>query len=89
MTVTCNCSGKGTLESYTKQVNTGKNEKEVFEENVITKLIKFKIEINLTSIIKFSYFIFVFILHSTGKIWERKNFMDISFNDPYLIGIIK
>ena len=89
MTVTCDCSGKNILESYTKQVNTGKNEKEVFEENVITKLIKFKIEINLTSIIKFSYFIFVFILHSTGKICERKNFMDISFNDPYLIGIIK
>ena len=89
MTVTCDCSGKNILESYTKQVNTGKNEKEVFEENVITKPIKFKIEINLTSIIKFSYFIFVFILHSTGKIWERKNFMDISFNDPYLIGIIK
>ena len=89
MRVTCNCSRNDTLESYTKQVNTGKNEKEVFEENVITKLIKFKIEINLTSIIKFSYFIFVFILHSTGKIWERKNFMDISFNDPYLIGIIK
>ena len=36
MTVTCNCSGKDTLESYTKQVNTGKNEKEVFEESVIT-----------------------------------------------------
>ena len=36
MTVTCHCSGKDTLESYTKQVNTGKNEKEVFEENVIT-----------------------------------------------------
>ena len=36
MTVTCNCSGKDTLESYTKQVNTGKNEKEVFEENVVT-----------------------------------------------------
>ena len=36
ITVTCNCSGKDTLESYTKQVNTGKNEKEVFEENVIT-----------------------------------------------------
>ena len=36
MTVTCNCSGKDTLESYTKQVNTGKNEKEVFEENVIS-----------------------------------------------------
>ena len=89
MRVTCNYSRNDTLESYTKQVNTGKNEKEVFEENVITKLIKFKIEINLTSIIKFSYFIFVFILHSTGKIWERKNFMDISFNDPYLIGIIK
>ena len=89
MTVTCDCSGKNILESYTKQVSTGKNEKEVFEENVITKLIKFKIEINLTSIIKFSYFIFVFILHSTGKICERKNFMDISFNDPYLIGIIK
>ena len=35
MTVTCNCSGKDTLESYTKQVNTGKHEKEVFEENVI------------------------------------------------------
>ena len=89
MRVTCNYSRNDTLESYTKQVNTGKNEKEVFEENVITKLIKFKIEINLTSIIKFSYFIFVFILHSTGKICERKNFMDISFNDPYLIGIIK
>ena len=36
MTVTCNCSGKDTLKSYTKQVNTGMNEKEVFEENVIT-----------------------------------------------------
>ena len=36
MTVTCNCSGKDTLESYIKQVNTGKNEKEVFGENVIT-----------------------------------------------------
>ena len=24
-----------------------------------------------------------------GKIWERKNFMAISFNDPCLIGIIK
>ena len=36
MTVTCNCSGKDTLKSYTKQVNTGINEKEVFEENVIT-----------------------------------------------------
>ena len=43
----------------------------------------------LTSITKFSYFIFLFILPSTGKIWERKNFMDISFNDPCLIGIIK
>ena len=32
----CNCSGKDTLESYTKEVNTGKNEKEVFEENVIS-----------------------------------------------------
>ena len=36
MTVTCNCSGKDTLKSYTKQVNTGINEKEVSEENVIT-----------------------------------------------------
>ena len=36
MTVTCNCSGKDILESYTKQVNTVKNEKEVFEENIIT-----------------------------------------------------
>ena len=36
MTVTCNCSEKDTLESYTKQVITGKNEKEVFEESVIT-----------------------------------------------------
>ena len=36
MTATCNCSGKDTLESYIKQVNTGKNEKEVFGENVIT-----------------------------------------------------
>ena len=36
MTVTCNCSGKDTLKSYIKQVNTGINEKEVFEENVIT-----------------------------------------------------
>ena len=35
MTVTCNCSGKGMLELYTKQVNTGKNENEIFEENVI------------------------------------------------------
>ena len=35
ITVTCNCSGKDTLESYTKQVNTGKNENEIFEENVI------------------------------------------------------
>ena len=40
MTVTCNCSGKDTLESYTKQVNTGKNEKEVFEESVITQQIQ-------------------------------------------------
>ena len=51
--------------------------------------IKFKIYIKLTSIIKFSYFIFPFILSSTGKIWERKNFMDISFNEPCLIGIVK
>ena len=36
MTVTCNYSEKNTLESYTKQVNTGKNGNEVFEENVIT-----------------------------------------------------
>ena len=36
MTVTCYCSGKDTLESYTKQVNAGKNENEIFEENVIT-----------------------------------------------------
>ena len=35
MTVTCYCSVKDTLESYTKQVNTGKNENEIFEENVI------------------------------------------------------
>ena len=40
MTVTCNCSGKDTLESYTKQVNTAKNEKEVFEENVIIEQIQ-------------------------------------------------
>ena len=92
MTVTCYCSGKDTLESYTKQVHrkdtmesytkqvyTGKNEIEIFEENVITKQIKFKIEIKLTSIIKFSHFIFSFILSSMGKIWERKNFTDISY----------
>ena len=36
MRVTRNCSGKDTLESYTKRVNTGKNENEIFEENVIT-----------------------------------------------------
>ena len=48
MTVTCYCSGKDTLESYTKHVNTVKNENEIFEENVITKQIKFKIEIQLT-----------------------------------------
>ena len=36
MRVTCNYSRNDTLESYTKQVNTGKNEKEVFEENVVT-----------------------------------------------------
>ena len=36
MTVTCNCSGKDVLESYTKQVSTGKTENEIFEENVIT-----------------------------------------------------
>ena len=36
MTITCNCSGKDMLESYTKQVSTGKNENEIFEENVIT-----------------------------------------------------
>ena len=36
MTVICNCLGKDTLESYTKQRNTGKNENEIFEENVIT-----------------------------------------------------
>ena len=35
MAVTCNCSGKDILESYTKQVNTGKNENEISEENVI------------------------------------------------------
>ena len=40
MTVTCNCSEKDTLESYTKQVNTAKNEKEVFEENVIIEQIQ-------------------------------------------------
>ena len=34
--VTCNCSRKDTLETYTKQVSAGKNEKEVFEKNVIT-----------------------------------------------------
>ena len=51
--------------------------------------IKFKIYIKLTSIIKFSYFIFPCILSSVGKIWERKNFMNISFNEPCLIGIIK
>ena len=92
MRVTCYCSGKDTLESYTKQVHrkdtlesytkqvyTGKNEIEIFEENVITKQIKFKIEIKLTSIIKFSHFIFSFILSSMGKIWERKNFTDISY----------
>ena len=39
MTVTCNCSGKDMLKLYTKQVNTGKNENEIFEENVITKQI--------------------------------------------------
>ena len=60
MTVTCNCSGEDTLESYTKQVNTGKNEQEVFEENVITSQIKFKTEIKPTSILKFSYVIFPF-----------------------------
>ena len=62
MTVTCYCSGKDTLESYTKHVNTGKNENEIFEENVITKQIKFKTEIQLTSIIKLSYFTFSFTL---------------------------
>ena len=36
MTITCNCSGKDMLESYTKQVSTGKNENEIFEENIIT-----------------------------------------------------
>ena len=36
MTVTCNCSRKGTMESYTKQVNTGKNKNEIIEENVVT-----------------------------------------------------
>ena len=36
MTITYNCSGKDMLESYTKQVSTGKNENEIFEENVIT-----------------------------------------------------
>ena len=46
-------------------------------------------EAKLTSIIKFSYFIFLFIFCCTGKIWESKNFTDISFNDPCLIGIIK
>ena len=35
MTVTCYCFGKDTLEPCTKQVNTGKNENEIFEENVI------------------------------------------------------
>ena len=79
MTVSCYCSGKDTLESYTKQINTGKNENEIFEENVITRQIKFKIEIKLTSIIKFSYFIFSFILSLMGKIWQRKNFTDISY----------
>ena len=36
MTVKCNCSRQDMLESYTKQVNTGKNENEIYEENVIT-----------------------------------------------------
>ena len=36
MAVTCYYSGKDTLESYSKQVNTGKNDNEIFEENVIT-----------------------------------------------------
>ena len=36
MAVTCYYSGKDTLESYTKQVNTGKNNNEIFAENVIT-----------------------------------------------------
>ena len=36
MTVTSNCSGKDTLESYNKPGNTGKNENEIFEENIIT-----------------------------------------------------
>ena len=36
MTVTCYCSRKDTLVSYIKQVNTGKKENEIFEENVIT-----------------------------------------------------
>ena len=36
MTVTCSCSGKDTLESYTKHVNTDKNKNEIFKENVIT-----------------------------------------------------
>ena len=36
MTVACYCSGKDTLEPYAKQVNTGKNGNEIFEENAIT-----------------------------------------------------
>ena len=36
MTVTCKFSGKDPMESYTKQVNIGKNENEIFKENVIT-----------------------------------------------------
>ena len=36
MTVTSNCSRKGTLESYNKPGNAGKNENEIFEENIIT-----------------------------------------------------
>ena len=36
MTVTCYCSGKDTLQPYTKQVNTGKSDNQIFEENIIT-----------------------------------------------------